>query len=98
MIGGIILILSATFTLLAAVGLVRMPDLYTKMHAVSKAGAFGGAMLLILAGIIFGLSYFPVVLVNIAFFYFTAPIAAQMIAKSALTRNIKPWEGDDSES
>lgn len=96
MLGAFIIILSAVFTLLAAIGLVRMPDLYTKMHAVSKAGAFGGSMLLLLAAGIFGLSYLPLILVNIIFFYFTTPVAAQMIAKSALSKKIPLFKGSES--
>lgn len=96
MVGAIVIILSAVFTLLAAIGLVRMPDLYTKMHAVSKAGAFGGSMILLLAAVVFGLEYLPLILVNIIFFYFTAPIAALMIAKSALSKNVQIWKGSDT--
>lgn len=92
MIGGIILLLSSIFVLLAAIGLVRMPDIYTKMHAAAKAGAFGGSIVLILAGITFGISYLPLIVVNIIFFYFTAPIAAQMIAKSALSKELEVWK------
>jgi multicomponent Na+:H+ antiporter subunit G len=94
MIGAVIIILSALFTLLAAIGLVRMPDLYTKMHAVSKAGAFGGSMILLLAAVVFGVAYLPIIIINIIFFYFTTPVAAQMIAKSALSKNVTVWKGE----
>ena len=46
-VGGVVLVLGAVFTLLAAVGVVRLPDLYTRMHAASKAGAVGGGLILI---------------------------------------------------
>jgi multicomponent Na+:H+ antiporter subunit G len=95
MIGAVVIILSAVFTLLAAIGLVRMPDLYTKMHAVSKAGAFGGSMILLLAAVVFGLAYLPIIIINIIFFYFTVPVAAQMIAKSALSKNVTVWKGEE---
>ncbi len=96
MIGGLILILGASFTLLAAIGLLRMPDLFTKMHAVAKAGAFGGSIILILAAFKFGFSLVPLILLNILFFYFTTPVAAQMISKSAISKNQKIWKGKDS--
>jgi multicomponent Na+:H+ antiporter subunit G len=95
MIGGLILIISSIFALLAAIGLLRMPDLFTKMHAASKAGAFSGSMLLVLAAIVFGPSYIPLVIVNIIFFYFTAPIAVQVIAKAALDKDLEIWEKSD---
>lgn len=46
-VGHIIMILGAVFMLLAAVGSVRMPDLMTRMHATTKAGAFGAGLMLI---------------------------------------------------
>ena len=37
----ILIVLGAFFAFVAALGIVRMPDLYTRMHAATKAGAFG---------------------------------------------------------
>ena len=93
MIGGVILIVGALFTLIASLGLYNMPDLFTKMHAVSKAGAFGGSMLLIFSLFFFGMSVFAIVIANIIFFYFTAPVAAQMIAKAGMCKKVDRWEG-----
>jgi multicomponent Na+:H+ antiporter subunit G len=88
----IIIVLGAFFTLVAAIGLVRFPDFYTRMHAVTKAGAFGGTIILIGAALCFGsLKITVLVGINIIFFYFTAPIAAHMIARSAYINRIKPW-------
>lgn len=95
MITTAILLISASFTLLAAIGLLRMPDLYTKMHTVSKAGAFGGFLLLITAGLTFGWQSFFIVSANILFFYFTTPIAAQVLAHTALKKKNEVWEKTD---
>lgn len=94
MIGGVILIAGALFTLLASLGLYRMPDLFTKMHAVSKAGAFGGSMLLVFSLFFFGIPVFAIVIANIIFFYFTAPVAAQMIAKAGMRKKVERWKGE----
>ena len=37
--GCVVLVLGASFSLVAALGVWRLPDLYTRMHAASKAGA-----------------------------------------------------------
>ena len=88
----IIIVIGALFTLIAAIGLVRFPDFYTRMHAVTKAGAFGGTLILLGAALCFGsLKIALLVGVNIIFFYFIAPIAAHMIARSAYINRIKPW-------
>ena len=91
MIAAVILLIAAVFVMLAAIGLLRMPDLYTKMHAVSKAGAFGGTIFLLLALVSFGWSVFFIVLANIIFFYFTTPIAAQMLAHAAIKQKNDVW-------
>lgn len=92
MIISIILLISALFTLLAAIGLVTMPDVFTKMHTVSKAGAFGGSLILLSAAVVFGSGELLIILANIIFFYFTTPVAAQMMAKAAILRKTKTWE------
>ena len=90
----IILVIGALFTFIAAIGLIRFPDFYTRMHAVTKAGAFGGVIILLVAATVFGsVKISLVVLVNIIFFYFTAPVAAHMISRSAYINHVKQWEG-----
>ena len=42
-----LLLVGAAFALIAAIGLLRLPDLYTRMHAASKAGTLGSGVLLI---------------------------------------------------
>ena len=46
-LGCVFLLVGAGFALLGAVGVLRLPDLYTRMHAASKAGAVGGGMILL---------------------------------------------------
>ncbi len=41
----------AIFSLIAAIGLNRLPDVYTRMHAASKAGTVGSGLLLLAVGI-----------------------------------------------
>ena len=71
------------FVLVAAIGLLRFRDLYSRMHSTAKATSFG--ILLLVAG---AASYFAswevalkAVLI-ILFVYLTAPLAAHSIAKS----------------
>ncbi|MBK5570121.1 monovalent cation/H(+) antiporter subunit G [Ensifer sp. SSB1] len=79
-----LLIIGALFSLLAAIGIVRFPDLYTRMHAASKAGTIGSGLLLLAAGVH---SLDPAILIRAlaGFFFFvlTAPISAHLLAKAA---------------
>ena len=47
-----LMMLAGTFyTLAAAIGIVRLPDLFTRMHASSKAGAVGAGLMLVAAAL-----------------------------------------------
>jgi multicomponent Na+:H+ antiporter subunit G len=91
---GCILIVGALFALLAAVGMVRFPDLYTRMHAASKAGTLGsGLMLLALALYSAEFSVVSRALAGIVFFLLTTPVAAHLLARAAYVTGTKPWPG-----
>ena len=69
--------------LVAGLGLLRMPDLLTRMHASSKAGTLGTALILVGVAINFAeLAIVMRVVLIIAFLFLTAPLAAHMIARA----------------
>ena len=72
------------FNVVAAVGLVRLPDAYMRMHATSKTTTLGLAGVLLAVLVHFG-SYdvSTKVLLVIVFYFLTAPVGAHMIARSA---------------
>jgi multicomponent Na+:H+ antiporter subunit G len=89
----ILIVVGSAFALIAALGVVRMPDFYMRMHAATKAGAFGALLLLIAAALYFGsLRAVLTSLAVIFFFYLTTPVAAQTLAESAYRRGIKLWD------
>jgi multicomponent Na+:H+ antiporter subunit G len=80
---GILLLAGATFVLIAAIGIVRLPDLLTRMHASTKAGTLGA--LLILAGLAIHQGTGDVISKVVAatlFLLLTAPISAHMIGRA----------------
>jgi multicomponent Na+:H+ antiporter subunit G len=82
-ITAILMFLGALFILVSAIGLNRFDDLYSRMHATTKATSFG-ILLMVLAEAIFfntGLVWLKAVLV-ILFIYITAPLASHSIAQS----------------
>lgn len=88
----LLLILACAFVFIAAIGLLRMPDLYTRMHAATKAGAFGGSIILIVCIILYpsfaiGLKATLIIL----FFFTTAPIAAHMVCRAAYLKKTPTW-------
>lgn len=89
---GFFVVAGAFFCLVAALGVWRMPDLYMRMHAATKAGAFGGSLLLVSAALHFGTVRAAVMaLLIIGFFYLTAPVAAQVFGLAAYKRGVELW-------
>lgn len=93
MIASILLIFGATFALVAAIGIVRMPDIYCRMHAATKAGAFGVSLILLaLCVAVPTLRVIIQSILIIAFFYLTAPIAAHLIGRVGINQKLPFWK------
>ena len=71
------------FMLISAIGVLRLPDVYARMHAAGKAGTLGVACLLLAAGIFFGAGSLWRMVVLIVLFFITAPIATTTMARAA---------------
>jgi multicomponent Na+:H+ antiporter subunit G len=79
------------FCIVGAFGLIRMPDLYTRMHASGVIDPFG--VVLILVGLMFqaGLTLVTVKLVfAVLLLLFTSPVACHALGRAALDRGVKP--------
>lgn len=84
--------LGGIFTLIAGIGIMRLPDVFIRMHAATKVGTLGSG--LILAGVALHFADPGVVLRCVLIFVFlmlTAPIGAHMIGRAALSIGIVPW-------
>ena len=86
----------AFFGLVAAVGLIRLPDLYTRAHAASKTDTLGAGLSLAAVAIVYdaGLPTVKTVLL-LVFLFITNPTAAHAIARAASDQGIEPWTSDD---
>ncbi len=88
----ILLSLGALFLLLGAVGILRFPDCYTRMHAAGKCDTLGS--LLIVSGLAFyhGVSLESAKILFIAVFIFlTSPTSTHAIARAALRNELPLW-------
>jgi multicomponent Na+:H+ antiporter subunit G len=89
----ILMVLGAFFAFVAALGVVRFPDFYSRTHAATKAGAFGATLLLLAAAIHFGsLRACVTAVLIITFFYLTTPIAAQTLGQAAYRSGVPLWK------
>lgn len=92
----IIIILSslgALFIFLAAIGMIRMPDLYLRISVTTKAVTLGVGLILLSAAVYFAdLSITSRVLAIILFILLTAPIGAHMIGRASYFTGVKLWK------
>lgn len=93
-ITGVLLLAGALFVFVAALGLVRMPDVYIRMHAATKAGTLG-TMLILAAAAVHGadLGITARAVAAIAFLLTTAPVAAHLIGRAAYLGGVPLWSG-----
>jgi multicomponent Na+:H+ antiporter subunit G len=77
------MIAGAAFMAIAAFGVARMPDLFTRMQAATKTGTAGAGCILLGTALFFGeLEVATKTGVVIAFLFLTAPVAAHMLARA----------------
>ncbi len=92
-IAAIILMLGGVFFLtVSAFGLLRLPDFYTRTHAVGKSETLGTILLLSGLAVYNGWELSTVKILFIIFFALIAnPTATHAIARAALRTGLKPW-------
>lgn len=82
-VSAFLLIMGAFFMFLAGLGVFRFPDLYTRMHAATKAASFGVGLML--AGfVIYYFDFYLLIesILILGFVFITAPIASHMIGRA----------------
>lgn len=92
-LAGTLMVLGALFSLLAAVGLLRLPDIYLRMHAASKAGTMGAGLLFAaVACVALDSAVILRALAGFVFLLLTAPVGAHLLARAAYFAGYRPSE------
>jgi multicomponent Na+:H+ antiporter subunit G len=90
----VLLGLGSALMLLAGVGVVRMPDLFTRMHVATKSATLGVGCIVLSVAIYFGdLAVFTRALLVILFFFLTAPVGAHLLGRAGYIVGTPLWEG-----
>lgn len=93
-LAGIFVLAGTFFVLVAAIGLLRFPDFYTRLHAAAKAGTVGSALTLVALAIVSNeMAEVLRAVAAIFFFFLTAPLSAHLLGKAAHTAGYQLWEG-----
>ena len=86
------------FAISGGIGVLRMPDLFTRLHAAGVTDTMGAG--LILTGLMFqaGLSLVTLkLIILLAFVWFSSPVAAYALARAALASGHEPFWAEDLE-
>ena len=90
-IEAIAIVLGVFFMLVSSIGLIRMPDFYSRIHAPTKAATFG--LFFLLLAVVIGVPE-PVVLTKavlaLVFIAATAPVGAHIMARAAYRTDVAP--------
>ncbi len=93
-ITSLLMLTGAVFAFLAAMGILRFPDLFSRMQAATKGSAFGVTCVLLAVAVHFGeLGIATRAVVTIVFVVVTAPVAAHMIGRAAYFVGVPFWQG-----
>ncbi|MFJ5622752.1 Na+/H+ antiporter subunit G [Peribacillus loiseleuriae] len=91
-IAAVLILVGTIFSFLSAVGLIRLPDVYTRSHAASKSSTLGVLCTLLGALLYFWITdgYFSIRLIlGIFFVFLTAPVAAHLLCRAAYRSNVE---------
>ncbi len=90
------ILLGSAFVLIGAIGLIRFPDVYTRMHAASITDTLGVDLIILGMIVQSGLTLVSLKLVLIIMFLFFAnPTATHALAQAALGSGLKPQLAED---
>lgn len=79
------------FIVVSAIGINRMPDVFTRLHAVSVGDTFGAGLMLLGMMVVAGFSLVTAkLLLLLLFMWFMGPVATHAIARAALQAGERP--------
>jgi multicomponent Na+:H+ antiporter subunit G len=89
----LLMVAGAMFSALAGVGILRMPDVYMRIQASTKAGSLGVGCLFLAVALHFGaLDVATRALLVVGFIFLTAPVAGHMIGRAAYHVGVPMWK------
>ncbi len=87
----VLLVAGGAFCMIGALGLVRMPDFFTRMHAASVTDTLGAGLMLLGMMLQGGFTLVTVKLITIGLLiFFTSPASTHALAQAALARGLRP--------
>ena len=97
-LGWFLLGIGSLFLLIGTIGLIRLPDFFTRMHAAGLIDTLGAGF--ILAGLMVEAGWslnLPKLLMILVFLLFTNPTSSHALVHAALAHGLKPWQRKDDD-
>ena len=92
----VLILLGSFFTIVGGIGLVRMPEVFTRMHAASVTDTLGAGFLLLGMMLQAGFSLVALKLFfMLALIFFLGPVVTHALAQAALHEKIEPMLAED---
>lgn len=89
-------LLSGTFFIISSsIGILRFPDVYTRLHAATKGATLGVAGIMIGSFLFMYIEYGIVsgkLILGIIFVLITAPVSGHMISRAAYRSGVRLWD------
>lgn len=89
-VADIFLLVGASFCFLAALGLIRMPDIYNRIQASTKAATLGSIAVLTGIGLLYPQWWSKLVCIA-GFLLFSSPVSSSILARAVYKAGVKPW-------
>ncbi|MEL6287901.1 MAG: monovalent cation/H(+) antiporter subunit G [Pseudomonadota bacterium] len=98
LVAGVLILSGSAIALIGALGLIRMPDVFTRMHAAGMVDTLGATLLLAGMAIVAGWSLVTLkLLVLWLLFIFTSPVIGHALARAALYAGVRPILHDEAQ-
>jgi multicomponent Na+:H+ antiporter subunit G len=92
-IAALLMLAGAFFVLVSALGALRLPDLFLRMHAATKAGTLGAGLILAAALVVFATTAVSTKAVLVfVFLLLTAPVGAHVLGRAAYYDGVPLWD------
>lgn len=96
LLADVFLLLGAAFSLLGALGLLRMPDVYNRIQAGTKAVTLGALSFLIGVGLLYPQWWSKLLCIG-GFILLTNPVSSSTIARALYLAGVRPWRANEEE-
>lgn len=94
-----LLLVGLAFQFVAAVGFIRFPDVYCRLHVVGVNDTLGAPLVLLGIGILIAPDWTAIkLLLAVLFLFLTSPLVGHLLARAAIEAGHRPWQSERDKS